>query len=271
MWIRKETCDEKVLFSYADFDKYELYKHLRQYKEISSYMPWLEKVKDIAQVIELVNKYDKIILKPIGFFSKRPSFRLRAKNKVFELIENTKKDRVYETFNDKNTLEEFLISKKIFFGQYLIQREMEFITFGERPYELYIIMRRERKTWIYDKVECCIWDNSFLISKPDYHVKDKILKRFVKKSLPVGLNYENFVAEVKALCSSTCKSIEKFHHSVCNLEIIIGIDKNKRIWITDINIPDKKKIIRYLDYEVYYSKKCSYIIYKTCQDTIVNN
>lgn len=262
MGIKAETREKKEMFNYSNLNKYETYMLINKVEELSAYLPPTEKIEDYSKIIKFARKYDKVILRPLDSSICKKIYFIETVDNVIKIIENTKLHSEKLLLNCDKELKEFLQLNNISLNNYFIQRCIKIVRIGEVSYDIRVSMERKgRIDWECFGLQCEVGRNKLLLNKISNDSKDVYIKKALKKSFPVGYKYDEAIKQINLICKKACRILQENNPQLNECEFDIAIDKDKNIWLIDINVLNSFKGFKQIDYTTYFSKEYAPILY----------
>jgi hypothetical protein len=258
----RTKAETNEMFNFINLNKYDAYMLINKAEELSVYIPATEKVEDYSQIIKFAWKYGKVILRPLDFSICKETYFLEVIDNVIKITECTKLQSKKLLLYYDDDLKQFLQSNNISYNNYFIQRCIKVARVGELSYDVRVDMKRKGKTeWNCYRFQFKVGRNKFLLNDILNNSKEIYLKKVFKKSLPVGCSYDIVTKQVNSICQRACKILQQNNPHLFECEFDIAIDKEKKIWIIDINVLNSFKEFQKVDYTTYFSKEHNFILY----------
>lgn len=256
------------LFNNINLNKYEAYMLINKVEDLSAYIPNIQKVKSYNQIIKFAQKYEKVILRPIDFSISRPLYFIEAIDNCIIITNNTKLQSEKKIIHSESELKEFLQLNKVSLDTCFVQKSIKFIRLGELTYDIRICMRSKMGIhWRCSSLQCMFGKNKIIINKISDKYKEIYFKNALKRSLPIGCKQDDLIKQINIICQKACNILGQNNPGLFEYEFDIAIDKEKKIWITDISVLKSYKGFKQIDSKTYFSRKYAPILY----DTPTNN
>lgn len=241
-----------------NLNKYDAYMLIDKVEDLSTYLPPTEKVENYSEIFNFACKYDKTILRPLDTSICKGIYFIEVVDNVIKITENTKLSPRKLLINSENELKMFLQLNNIELSNYFIQRCIKLVRNGELSYDIRVSMERKgRIEWKCYRLQCKVGKNKLLLNNS----KDIFIKKTLKKSFPIGYKYDEAMKQINLICKKACRILQQNNPYLYECEFDIAIDKDKNIWVIDINIFNSFKGFKQIDYTTYFSKKYAPILY----------
>ncbi|KPU43799.1 endospore coat-associated protein YheD [Oxobacter pfennigii] len=238
------------LFNSWRFTKYNLYNYLKKHEELSKKLPATESTKDYETVKKFINKYGKVILKPVSLSRGRGICIIRKENDVYNIFDYRSKDPV-KLILDERLLRGFFRYNSMFFERYIMQELLSLAKVDGGLFDIRVVMQKDSSAkWKCSGIECRVAGKDSLItniSRGGYamHLDEAFIKAFPES------NYEELKQSLNDLCYKLCIYMDETRHHFAEFGIDIAIDEDKRFWIIEVNVFPSFKGFKDMDYETY--------------------
>lgn len=245
-----------TVFSNHSFDKWDMYKWFSSEPDINPHLPVTLVYKSNNDVIEMLERYRVIYVKPIsgmkGFGvvkvskeEKTITFRYRKDDKNIELITSNKKEL-------EETIEKLFECK-----EYIIQQGLDLMNFDGGIVDFRCVMQKnEACMWICNGMVARIGAKESVVSNISSGGAALPADEVITEALAVS---EKEAFEIKesviSLCVKVCRTLDEYGFNFGTLGLDIGIDKNKNIWLIEVNNrkPHPAIALRANDIRSYYT------------------
>lgn len=237
------------LFNSYRFSKMELCDYLSQDEEMKKLLPPTEPTLNVEQVIKFINRYEKVILKPIDLSRGRGMCIIEKMGSCYKITDYRYRNQVTSVLDSQLTLEQFLNLNKTFFDKYLIQKYLSLAKIGASIFDIRVVMQKHKeKVWGCTGIECRVSNNSHLtnISRGGYALP---LQEALKKSF--DKDSELIANKIDYYCQKICKHLDKMGHHFAELGLDIAVDEYKKIWFIEANVFPSFKGFKRTDRDVY--------------------
>lgn len=248
---------------YNRLNRYEIYKRIGEENELISYIPEIQRISQASQIFEFVKEYKKVVLKNIEFSKRKPTFFIELIGEETMGISRSKVNSIDRILvSSVKDFESFLSLNNIVLCEYIIQKYIDILTLGMLPFTMNVSMTKAGKTqWENKAIYFNVGRSKIIINQFPFHRNPVALKKSLKSCSPVGWNWEKRAREIVGICSKICRVLDTLDNDVRRYKFHLGIDLQKKLWILDMDIDENLKAINLLDYEMYYSKQPTSILY----------
>ncbi|WP_167751490.1 YheC/YheD family protein [Lentibacillus salicampi] len=243
------------IFNYRPLNKWEVYDTLNQFPEVSEYLPPTSQYNDIKDLAEYMKQYKDIYLKPISGKKGLGIFNILKDDRKFYVKSRVDGENLEWPFENPDELLNFM-HNKLEKGKYIIQKTID-IKFENKVMDFRIGM---------DKDQLGNWNNLMFVSrvsgensivsnraisggaikpisevlKNDYHMNDQ--------------QVEYYKDELVSLAESISNKLELTGYQMGKLAFDFVIDKDKKIWVIEINsrYPDDSLANKIGEKQTYY-------------------
>lgn len=244
-----------------NFNKYEAYMIINKLEELSEYVPPIKKINNYREIINFAKEYERVILKPKDFRINAPIYYLEAAEDHITIIENNKLQPINKILNCRGELKDLFQLQEVSLDDYFLQKGINRINTNELLNDIEVTMTKvDAGNWKCSSLQFLIGNNKFLLNKILDSSEERYLN-IVKRALPVGFKLEQLVKQIDKICQRSCYVLGKSNPSFYEYKFELTIDKEKKLWITDINILNCRKGFKEIDFTIY-SKKRSTLLYK---------
>ncbi|MDQ0197583.1 YheC/YheD family endospore coat-associated protein [Neobacillus ginsengisoli] len=244
---------EGNLFNSYHFKKSDLLL-LKNEPEIKDHLPTTFLLQSIDDLIDFINKKQKIILKPVSLSRGRGIFILEKNLKTgkgFILYDYRNNSRIEHIILDRAELEESLDNFGILTQGYLFQTYIPLLKVNNRAFDVRVVMQKYNKMkWKCSGIECRVARENDDLTNIARGGEGMSLETVLKKSTQ-GLSYSNVYKSIIKLCQSFCYLMNKGDEHFAEFGLDIALDENGFPWILEANIYPSFKGFKELDYETY--------------------
>lgn len=239
----REKCDWTFLNS-RTAHKWNLYRFLRQHKQISRWLPetiFLEQPRD---VLSLLKKYDSVYLKPVNGTGGKGILSISKKDGQYRAIgRDFQRKKVTKRFRSFSALAPF-IQNWTRHSKYVAQQglDLEWEPGVVTDFRL-LVQKNERGQWSITGLGGKIGQKNSATS--NLHSGGKAIDptRFFSRYLPAD-KIKKIVAECEQLGLLAAEYIEDKFGRLVELGIDLGIDTSGDVWIIEINNKPGREIFK---------------------------
>lgn len=243
--------DNKFFNSFR-FTKYDLYEYVNKNDDLASYLPDTELLMNFNTINRFLTKYNKVILKPLNLSRGRGIQVIENNGDGFIIHDYRHKISSDIYLNSLSSVKNYYENNKNIFNNYLIQQCFDLSKVLDSVFDIRVVMQKdENLKWKCSGIECRVAKSNSLItniSKGGYalSINEALLLAF-----PNNTDYKAIVQELEIFCENLCLYLDKMGHHFAEFGIDIGLDKNKKLWLIEVNVFPSFKGFRTMDYHSY--------------------
>jgi hypothetical protein len=242
------------VFNNIYLDKFTVYDYLSTDNELVSHVPHTILYKTGGDIFNMLNLHGKVYVKPragtkgIGVVSislegGRIAFRYREANNNMEKF-----------FDRPSECREYI--EQLFTpNSYVIQQSVEVLTYEGRVTDFRLMIQKDSKgIYVCKGITARIGAPGSVVSNV-YSGGDSVWGRDLLKKMLNFTEHETFsmLESMKSFGLKICSALAEMGVQYGDLGFDIGIDKNLRLWLIEINslCPDPKAALTVNDIELY--------------------
>lgn len=238
------------LFNSYRFTKMELFDYLSSDEEISQYLPPTELSLSFEQVRKFIERYRKVILKPVDLSRGRGICVIEKSDFDYRITDYRYKNPIPSVLNDDEALERFFSLNQGFFSKYLIQQYLELARIGSSLFDIRVVMQKGAdRSWGCTGIECRVSGGSSHITNIARGGHALTLDEALKQSFLQ--NYEDIPEKINKLCLKFCARMDRMGHHFAEFGMDIAIDAHRNIWIIEANVFPSFKGFKATDWNTY--------------------
>ena len=253
------------LFNSYRFSKYELYNFVKMSKELYPYLPPTELTVDFAQIRNFLTQYQKIIMKPIDLSRGRGILFIEKIEGNYKISDYRGREETTYWMENEDDLESFFDANKSLFQKYLVQKYLNLAKVEDSFFDIRVVMHKELLSvdkdwsWKCTGIECRVaCPNCYLtnISKGGYPLT---LEEAIERSF--GLGQEGLCEKVRTFSQNLCMHLDKMGEHYAEFGIDIAVDKNKKLWLIEVNVFPSFKGFKRMNMSTYLSIRYEPLLY----------
>jgi glutathione synthase/RimK-type ligase-like ATP-grasp enzyme len=237
----------------------ELFNFLSLNGDMQKYLPPTELSQDFEQVLNFINRHEKVIFKPLDLSRGRGMCIVEKSGTLYQISDYRYRHRITAVLNSQSALQEFFSLNQVFFNKYLVQKYISLARVDNSRFDVRVVMQKQkRKTWVCTGTECRVSSNSHLtnISRGGYAMTlDEALRLAFKK------NYEYIPGKIDKLCLNVCRQMDGMGHNFAEFGMDIAVDEKKSIWLIEVNVFPSFKGFKSTDYNTYLNIRYTPLLY----------
>lgn len=224
------------LYNYKTFNKWEMFTRLKDFPKIKRHLPETIIYKQPQEVLSFLRKWNDVYIKPIAGKQGLGIYNMQLKKK--NVIVKSRKDgkNLKWTFSNKKELLNFL-EKNFYEEQFIVQRTID-IEVNEQVMDFRVgIDKDQRGKWKNLMFVSRISGQNSIVSNRavgggEVQPIPDVLKNVYKLK---GRQVKKYEKALISLAIDSAKALEQTGLSLGKLAFDFGIDKDKKIWIIEIN------------------------------------
>jgi len=243
--------------------KWEVYEILARNSLYARHLPKTEKYKNHIQLFTWLRSFP-IVLKPIGGSHGAGVIKITKENNNYIVIgRNLYNQKITFKFQDKqkfiNWVNQFIGRKR-----FIIQQYLDLFTSNEQPYDVRVLVQKDQNgAWDITGMSARLGDKDNITSNLHGGGRVEQLSSLLEKEF--DHNKANIIInEINRLVLSIPSFLESNHGNLFELGIDIGIDRQGRVWVIEVNskpgrkvfslLNDKEKTIKALSRPILYTE-----------------
>lgn len=218
-------------------DKYKMHKLLSMNPEFVPHLPDTILYKSPQDVFDMLKKYGTVYVKSIsGQCGKEVTMISRDTSGRITLGYRRKKNNVENIVEDSNDGRKFI--EDLFIpDKFIVQQGIDLMIYEGRAFDFrHMIQKDDSGKWVSKGIIGRIAAPGSVVSNISNGGKAMWAADLLKKSLSLSdMEAADFVNKMASFGSSICDELDKSGIMYGDLGIDLGIDKNKHVWIIEIN------------------------------------
>ena len=248
------------LFNSYRFTKMDLYNYLSLDEELKRLLPATELSLNFEQVKKFIERYPKVIFKPIDLSRGRGICVIEKVDSAYKITDYRNRYPITSYLHGQYSLEDYFNQNQDFFNKYLIQRYLNLARIENSPFDIRVVMQKTKgKIWSCTGIECRVSsDNSHItnISRGGYALTlQEALRQSYKK------DYDTLPAKINDYCLKFCNQMDKMDQHFAEFGMDIAVDVNKTIWLIEANVFPSFKGFKSMDRRTYRSIRYTPLLY----------
>lgn len=233
----KEIIDKlksKIPFTtYAIGNKLKVFNRLMEDGEFNAYLIPSIRIDSLKTFKTFIKQYPKVVIKPVGGHKGEGIFYIEKDKSSYHVYQN-------ETAKTVSFLElqEFILTK-IKQEDYLIQPYIKSITKNNLAYDFRLHTQKNGDgNWVITAIYPRIGKKGSIVTNINQGGYTNYADPFLKQEF--GVDYKEIKTNLEDFCLRLAQKMDeiqekKFHETLDELGIDIGLDENKKIWLYEIN------------------------------------
>ena len=243
-------------FNNYSFNKWDMFTWFSKNLNLAPYIPNTIMYQDKKNLIEMLQTYGVVYVKPIWGMKGIGVVRVSLKDEKICIDYPKDEENVSLIFEDDEELNRTLDTLfKV--DEFLIQQGLDLLRYDDGIVDFRCVMQKD---------DTCKWTCRGIFAR--IGVKDSIVSNISRggSALPgsellmkvLSLDEEEtFILKerIKGICMKACMELDEYGYNLGTLGIDIGLDKDKNIWIIEVNNrqPNSAIAVRGDDMLLFYS------------------
>lgn len=252
------------IFNNHYFGKWQMYQWFSQDSAINPYIPHTVLYESPQDVLDLLERFKKIYIKPVAGLRGRRIVRVSTENKMFVFEYREQGVNCQAAFENLSEVSEF-IQKRFNPGRYLIQQAIDLIEYQGGIIDFRCVLQKNQANkWVCNAIVGRKGEKGSIVSNitnggAAFPVVD-ILEKVIPSSPE---NILNLKEKIQSLAIDACKELDEYGINCGTLGLDIGIDNQRHLWLIEINNrdPDPKIALDIHDKQLYHTLKTSPLFY----------
>jgi glutathione synthase/RimK-type ligase-like ATP-grasp enzyme len=237
------------VFNEKRFDKWEMYKLLKENKQLHSYVPETA-ILTTENLISFLTKYTKVILKP------HKLSRGRGISIISTNDDGTLTIQDYRKFTEISILfsqlQSYLVEGNYIHQDYIIQPFIPLAQINGRPWDIRVVMQKNRwKNWVCSGIECRLAGPGKMITNISnggsaLHLREALALAFDSEIAPFQVE-----EEIEFITKHFCEMMDETGDHFAEFGIDLALDQQKHFWFIEANVRPTFKGFQLLDERIY--------------------
>lgn len=263
-FVEKIKQNKKIsLLGHGLKGKWEVYEILSKNPLYMKYLPKTEKFKSHNQLLKWLS-ISPIILKPIGGSHGAGVIKVAQENNNYVITgRNYYNRKITFIFQDKQKFIKW-INQFIGRKRFIIQQYLDLFTSYKQPFDVRVLVQKDQNgNWDITGMSVRLGDKDNITS--NLHGGGKVEQLLSLLEREFDQNKANIINdEINKLVLAIPSFLENNHGNLFELGIDIGIDRQGRVWIIEVNskpgrkvfslLKDKEKTIKALSSPILYTE-----------------
>lgn len=246
------------------FNKWMMYQWFSRSKEMSGYFPKTILYKSSKDIQAMLNKYNKIYVKPIAGQGGKGVIQISHEDGKI-IYKYSSKGKNHRLRFDNMTSAIAYGSKLFKREKYILQQPIELIKFQDNILDIRCMMLRDDKNkWECSGIVARVAPKGSIVSNAHSGGTPTSLDILLRKKLGYPRSkFDEIKKNLENISIKAAKFLDDYGIKAAILGIDIGIDTNGKLWIIEINIryPDLSLFSYVGDYQIVDKAKTSLMLY----------
>lgn len=252
------------VFNSHYFSKWEMYQWFSKDSEINPSIPYTVLYKSPQNVLDLLEMFRTIYIKPVLGLRGQGIVQVSKENNtiVFKYREGGVNGK--NSFENLSEVNEY-IEKRFHHGKYLIQQGLDLMEYQGRIIDFRCVMQKNQSNrWVCNTIFGRQGDQGSIVSNISNGGVAFTAVDILEKVFPSSKeNILDWKEKIESFAIGACNVLNEYGINCGNLGLDIGIDKQRRIWLIEINSrdPDPRIALDIHDKQLYWFLKTSPLFY----------
>lgn len=245
-----------TVFNNYFFDKWDMYRWFSKELNLLPHIPETTLFEEKRNITEMLEKYNVLYIKPSQGMKGTGIVKVIKENQKITFMHRADDKNIEVTTEGENDFKA-IVGKLFEPGNYIIQQGLELISFKGGIVDFRCAMQKnEAFEWVCNGIFARTGAKESIVS----NISDggtalpslELMKEIFNLSEIEAFNMKNSIISV---CSKACMALDEYGLNLGTLGLDIGIDKNRNIWLIEINNrrPHPRIALRANDIQSYYA------------------
>jgi len=237
--------------SWSKMTKYQL---LKRNRKLVKHLPETRRMKKHG-LMQMLDKYDKVIIKPSSSFGGKGVMRITAERKGRYSLHSGKK---VKHFGSANGLKAYLKRKHL--RGYIVQRYVSLAKANGRPFDLRVMVQRRKKSdWTVTGKLAKIAGKGYIVTNIRRSHGNVVSVKTAISQSRIRSKYSNaLMSKIDKVALRTAKHLHKYYKWIRTTGVDMGLDRKGNIWIIEANFDPATSLFLKLKDKSMYRKIISY-------------
>jgi len=238
----------KGLFNSDRFDKWQMYEWLSVHESFRENLPDTKQLLNIEVLFEMLQKWGRVILKPVSLSRGRGIMIVEKLDSLFRL-EDYRMKEIREVMLTGEELRDMCLSF-LPNHDYIVQQHLNLALYQGHPYDIRVVMQKNRlKKWNCSGIECRCSGSGSLITNI---ARGGRALRLSEVCQPYGRDFFKATKQrIFNLCHNFVHRMEASGGSFAEFGIDLALDRKGSLWFIEANVFPSFKGFKALDYKNY--------------------
>ncbi|HBE77140.1 MAG TPA: hypothetical protein DDW65_05080 [Firmicutes bacterium] len=252
------------IFNSRYFNKWQMYQWFSNDRVLSPHIPYTVLYSSPQDVLAMLEKFQKVYLKPVSGLRGHGIVRISAANPLFIFKYHENHENYSITLENSNKARQY-IQEHFAHGRYLIQQAVDLLEHQGGVVDFRCVVQKDQfNVWICRAIIGRAGGKGSIVSNISSGGSAFPAQELLKKVLAVP-EKDVFAIEEKitALALNVCNTLNDYGIHCGTLGLDIGVDKTGQLWLIEINNrdPDPTIALDIQDQELYHALKTGPLFY----------
>ncbi len=252
------------IFNNRYFNKWQMYQWFSDDSALNPYIPYTTLYHSPQDVFDMLEKFQKVYIKPVSGLRGRGIVRIGMENQsfIFKYHENQK--NCYVTLESLSKAGDY-IQKRFAHGRYLIQQAVDLLEHKGGVVDFRcVVQKNQSNAWVCRAIIGRAGGKDSIVSNissgGSAFPAEELLGEVSATSEKSILDMKK---EIAALAWNVCNTLDEYGINCGTLGLDIGVDNEGHLWLIEINNrdPDPTIALDVHDQELYHALKTGPLFY----------
>ncbi|MGB8954752.1 MAG: YheC/YheD family protein [Tumebacillaceae bacterium] len=245
------------VFNSVRFSKWEMYQLLRDHIVLGRHLPETVLASGLDVVLQMLDKHERIILKPVGLSRARGIFILRRLDGGhLQVIDYASGSRKREYVLTQPEWEPFFQEKSVFLRSYIAQPHLPLAKIKGSPWDVRVVMQKDETfRWQCTGIECRHAGAAEWITNISRGGRALHLEKALRLSKVAEQEAERIEGEIARIALAYCEEMDRTGHHFAEFGLDIAVDANHHVWLIEANVRPSFNGFKKMD-EALYKRIC---------------
>jgi hypothetical protein len=252
------------IFNSRFFNKWEMVQWFSNEPGINSHIPYTVLYHSPQDVLEMLERFPKIYIKPVSGLQGRGIVRISMEDKMFILKYRESGVNHMITFEDQDKASEY-IGERFHDGRYLIQQGVDLLEYKGRLIDFRcVVQKNQSNAWICKAIIGRSGVKNSIVSNISSGGAAYTAENILRKAIPTSEeNIDDMKQKITAFAITVCNKLDEYGINCGTLGLDIGMDSQGYLWLIEINNrdPDPGIALDIHDVQLYYALKTGPLFY----------
>jgi glutathione synthase/RimK-type ligase-like ATP-grasp enzyme len=252
------------IFNSRYFNKWQMYQWFSNDNVLNPHIPYTSLYHSPQDIFDMLKKFQKFYLKPVSGLRGRGIVRIGMENRllIFKYHENLEN---YQIAMENSSKAREYIQKRFVQGKYLIQQAVDLLEHQGGVIDFRcVVQKNQSNAWVCMAIIGRAGGKDSIVSNISSGGSAFPAEELLRKVLATS---EKGIADLKqkiaTLARNVCNTLDEYGINCGTLGLDIGVDKEGRLWLIEINNrdPDPTIALDIRDQKLYHALKTGPLFY----------
>lgn len=225
-------------------NKWDVYRLLKSNRQLEPYLPYTEPLHSFKQLTQMLSRKKEIIIKPVASSQGKGILHLSQTGRNVEVRGRDGHNRIiHARFQSRFQLYQWL-KQEIGRKKYCLQSALSLTTSNKEPFDLRVLIQKNQfGRWKITGSSIRLGRKNGVTS--NLHGGGKALETSPFLLAEFGAESRRIWREVESICRHIPKTLEARYGRLVELGIDLGIDRQGKLWILEVNAKPGRSAFRH--------------------------